>query len=133
MKLRAQMALGGRPKEEGGHRPLKISLEQFISEALKKVGNKSKFIETVLRPILKAFEELSDMYHIGWEPMMIAQKIQQATEEGNLKKIDASVDETIELMFRMRNQLLIGPYTFKLESKEQNTDGNPKWKILVKE
>lgn len=35
----------GRPKEEGGHKPLKISVNKFTHNVLQEVGNKSKFIE----------------------------------------------------------------------------------------
>jgi len=83
------MALGGRPKEEGGHKPLKISLDDFVYKALNKVENKSKFIEETLRPILRQFDPgdmcqfLSEIYQ------KIAQEILKATQEERYDKVAA--------------------------------------------
>jgi len=83
------MALGGRPREEGGHKPLKISVDDFVYSALDKVENKSRFIEETLRPILKQFDPgdvcqvVSEIYE------KIAQEIIQATHEGKYDKVAA--------------------------------------------
>jgi|YelNatPaOPRAMG01_1025707.scaffolds.fasta_scaffold27783_5 hypothetical protein len=83
------MALGGRPKEEGGHKPLKISVDDFVYNALNKVENKSKFIEETLRPILKQFDP-GDMCQLVSEIYTkIAQEIFQATREGRYDKVAA--------------------------------------------
>jgi len=50
------MSSGGRPKEEEGHTPLKISVNKFISEALEKVDNKSQFIEKAVKPLLEQLD-----------------------------------------------------------------------------
>jgi hypothetical protein len=83
------MALGGRPKEEGGHKPLKISVDDFVYSALNKVENKSRFIEETLRPILKQFDPgdlcqvVSEIYE------KIAQEIIYATKKGKYDKVAA--------------------------------------------
>lgn len=45
------MAMGGRPKEEGGHKRLNITLCASIIEFSQNVGNKSKFIEETIRKV----------------------------------------------------------------------------------
>lgn len=50
------MTLGGRPKERGGHKSLNISIDKEISQALRKVGNKSVFIENTIRPVLRQMD-----------------------------------------------------------------------------
>jgi len=83
------MALGGRPKEEGGHKPLKISVDDFVYSALNKVENKSRFIEETLRPILKQFDP-GDMCQVVSEIYgKIALEIIQATHEGKYDKVAA--------------------------------------------
>jgi hypothetical protein len=48
------LSLGGRPKEEGGHKAWKLSLNKMTTEGLKKIreggGNASKWIEKQLKP-----------------------------------------------------------------------------------
>lgn len=49
----------GRPKEGGGHKPLKISLDAEIRNALDKVRKRtpvSQFIEDVIRPLARQFD-----------------------------------------------------------------------------
>lgn len=49
----------GRPKEGGGHRPLKVSLDAEIRKALDKVRKRtpvSQFIEDVIRPLARQFD-----------------------------------------------------------------------------
>ena len=44
-----RMAMGGRPKEEGGHKRLKISLCMSIYVYLGGIKNRSKFLEELIR------------------------------------------------------------------------------------
>jgi len=79
--------MGGRPKEEGGHKTLKISVDKFVSDGLKKVPNKSQFIEKVARPVLEKLDpgELSPFL---WQvDFCIRQKIIDATKEDNFKLV----------------------------------------------
>jgi len=46
---RIDMALGGRPKEDGGHEPLKISLCMSVMKYLESIKNRSSFIENLIR------------------------------------------------------------------------------------
>jgi len=50
------MALGGRPKDGPGHRPLNITVRRDLYKMLKKVPNKSRFIEDAIRPILQKYD-----------------------------------------------------------------------------
>lgn len=83
------MALGGRPKEEGGHKPFKISVDDFVYNALNKVENKSRFIEETLRPILKQFDPGEMCQLVSEIYKKIAQEIFQATQEGKYGKVAA--------------------------------------------
>jgi len=58
------MALGGRPKDGPGHRPLNITVRKDIYEELKKVPNKSRFIEDAIRPILQKYDPGSPCKYI---------------------------------------------------------------------
>lgn len=91
------MALGGRPKEEGGHKPLKISVDNFVYNALNKVENKSKFIEETLRPILKQFDPGDMCQFVSETYKKIAQEILQATREGRYDKVAALAAFAISL------------------------------------
>jgi len=50
------LSLGGRPKEEDGHKPINVSVDVKTYEGLEKIrdmtGNRSKFIENALRPLI---------------------------------------------------------------------------------
>lgn len=84
------MSLGGRPKEEGGHVTIHVSINRATAEGLKKVegGEKSKFIENALRPILQELDppEASVPYKLKalhW--LRIADR--QFAEEYNLPRL----------------------------------------------
>jgi hypothetical protein len=50
------MSLGGRPKDGPGHRPFNMSLRKDIYNMLKKVPNKSDFVERTIRPVLEQLD-----------------------------------------------------------------------------
>lgn len=81
------MALGGRPPEEGGHKPLKISVNKFVSEALEKVPNKSKFLEEVARPVLEKMDPGEASVFLWKIDILISQGIVKATQEKDFKQI----------------------------------------------
>lgn len=54
------MTIGGRPKEEGGHKPINLSVDYETFNVLGKMGgkgeNRSKFIESIFRPHIKQLD-----------------------------------------------------------------------------
>jgi len=85
------MALGGRPKEDGGHIPLKITVDKFCSEALDKIskGKKSKFIEDVLKPVLEQLDPNDSSIFVWKIDAWITKNIQDAAAKGNFKQVQA--------------------------------------------
>jgi hypothetical protein len=83
------MALGGRPKEQGGHKPLKISVDKFVAEALEKVGNKSQFIESVAYPVLKKLDPGEASVFLWEIDAYISQHIKAATNNRNFEQVQA--------------------------------------------
>ena len=58
MEVKDKMSLGGRPKEEDGHKPTNVSLNVKTLKGLKKIseGTRSRFIEKVLDPHLRQLD-----------------------------------------------------------------------------
>jgi len=83
------MSLGGRPKEEGGHTPLKISVNKFVKEALEKVDNKSQFIEETVKPILEQLDPGPACKIIEQVDEKIEEEINHALKNKDYKKIQA--------------------------------------------
>lgn len=57
----------GRPKEEGGHKRINISINDFTDKALDKIrkgGNVSRFIEKQLRPVLENLDPGEASIHV---------------------------------------------------------------------
>lgn len=79
----------GRPKEEGGHQRIAISVNNFTYSALEKVENKSKFIEQSIRPILKQFDPGEACEILRKIEKMISEEMTQAIEERNYDKVAA--------------------------------------------
>lgn len=87
------MALGGRPKEEGGHRDRKLSFDKFTNEALDKIkrggGNISQYIEKALKPELENLDPGEVSREIWRYETYINQRISQALIEDKPKKAKA--------------------------------------------
>ena len=83
------MALGGRPREEGGHKPLKISLNKFVREALEKVGNKSQFLEKVAQPVLEKMDPGDASFFLYQIDVYISRGIINAAQKGDFKQVSA--------------------------------------------
>jgi len=47
------MALGGRPREEGGHAPVKLSLNEGIQKCLQKVEGRDEVVSQSVEKVLK--------------------------------------------------------------------------------
>jgi hypothetical protein len=83
------LSLGGRPKEEGGHKPLKISVNKFMSEALEKVDNKSRFIEKAVTPLLKQLDPAEASVVFWHIDAYIKQEAIKAIKKGNYQLASA--------------------------------------------
>lgn len=81
------MSLGGRPKEEEGHTPLKISVNKFVSEALQKVDNKSQFIEKAVKPILEQLDPGPGCVSIQRIDKLIQEEIGKAVRDRDYAKV----------------------------------------------
>jgi hypothetical protein len=79
----------GRSKEKGGHKRHNVSFEKFISDALKKVGNKSQFLESVARPVLKKLDPGEASVFLWQIDNLLSQGIIKATKEGNFEQVQA--------------------------------------------
>lgn len=76
----------GRPKEEGSHTPLRISVNKFVSEALEKVPNKSKFLEEVAQPILEKLDPGDASYFLWQIDDFLSRGIEKANREKDFKQ-----------------------------------------------
>jgi len=83
------LSLGGRPKEEGGHKPLRISVNKFVRDGLKKVGNKSQFLEKVAQPVLEKMDPGEASFFLWQIDVYISQGIIKAAREENFKQVSA--------------------------------------------
>ncbi len=87
------MALGGRPKEEGGHKPFKLSFDKFTSQALEKIregnGNISGFVESELSPVLKQLDPGESSIHIWRIEQYLAGRIIDAASNGEFETVKA--------------------------------------------
>lgn len=79
----------GKPKEEGGHKRINISVNEFIVEGLKKVGNKSQFLEKVARPMIEKLDPGEASVYLWRTDILISQGIISATEKGDFKQVQA--------------------------------------------
>lgn len=84
-----EMSLGGRPKEEEGHTPLKISVNKFVSEALEKVDNKSQFIEKAVKPLLEQLDPGPACDFIRQIDQQLRTGITRAVEAKDYAKVQA--------------------------------------------
>lgn len=50
------MPLGGRPRDGLGHKAFNLSIRRDIHEMLRKVPNRSRFIEQTIHPVLKQLD-----------------------------------------------------------------------------
>jgi len=112
------LSLGGRPKEEGGHQPIKLSLNKFTRSALKKVkdgeGNLSKFVEEELRPTLEKLDPNEASIHVWRIEQYLSQQIIEETQKGNVETAKAigSIAVAIENFRKLSG---IPPSGFKLQ------------------
>ncbi|MEM3760514.1 MAG: hypothetical protein QXZ02_05305 [Candidatus Bathyarchaeia archaeon] len=84
-------ALGGRPKEEGGHKRIDISLDKETRRKLEKFkrqgGNVSKFIEKEIKPTLEALDPAEQSIHIYRIESYLSHEIIEALGKGDLEAV----------------------------------------------
>jgi len=92
------MSLGGRPKEEGGHTPLKITVNEFTRQALEKVDNKSQFLEKAVKPLLEQLDPGPACNFIQQVDEQINGEINQALKNNDYDKIQtfANIAESLK-------------------------------------
>jgi hypothetical protein len=87
------LGLGGRPKEEGGHKSFNISLDDETRQGLEKLHNKnenrSKFIEKALHSPLKEFDPGSSCEVLNRIDEILSNEISSAVSGRNFEKVSA--------------------------------------------
>ena len=83
------MALGGRPKEGPGHRAFNMSVQLDIYEMLKKVPNRSRFIEETIRPVLNQLDPGPSCNFLRKVDEMAKDELLKATLNKDFEKITA--------------------------------------------
>lgn len=80
------MSLGGRPKEEGGHKDWHLTFDKVTSEALEKIrnggGKASEALEKAFKPIAEKYDPGELSIHIWRYEVYLSQQIIKATEQG---------------------------------------------------
>jgi hypothetical protein len=82
--------LRGRPKKDGGHTPVKLSLDQKTMGGLAKIkGPKSAFIEDILRPIVNQFDPGDACHTLERVDKMLSDEITTATNNKEYDRVMA--------------------------------------------
>ena len=95
-------ALGGRPREEGGHKRIDISLDKETRRKLEKFkkrgGNVSQFIEREIKPVLEKLDPGEQAIHIYRIEAYLSKQILEAVNKGDFEtvKILGSVAKAID-------------------------------------
>jgi len=83
----------GRRKEEGGHKRINVSVDDFTYKALKKIrkgdGNVSRFIEKQLRPVLENLDPGEASIHIWRIEAYLNGQIMKAMQKDNPELVQA--------------------------------------------
>ncbi len=112
------MALGGRPKEQGGHKPLKISVDKFVAQGLEKVGNKSQFLESVARPVLEKMDPGEASVFLWQIDTYLSRGIVVAAKQGNFSQVQA-LGWLANQLEDARNLCGIPPLEMKLQKNQE--------------
>ena len=87
-----ELQIRGRPKEQGGHRHLNVSMDDETLQALKKVSNKSKFIEEKIGPILRQMDPGPACKNVVHVLNYISDEVVKAVGGGHYEKAMALSD-----------------------------------------
>jgi hypothetical protein len=84
------LSLGGRPKEEDGHKPINLSLNAETHKVLMKIhnksGNRSKFVEKVVRPHIRQLDPGESCKLLGEFDQRLKDEIVTALSKHNFEK-----------------------------------------------
>jgi len=109
----------GKPKQEGGHKRINISINKFTNEALQKIrkdnGNISKFIEKQLKPTLEKLDPGEASIHIWRIEIYLAQQIILATQQNKPEITEALASIAVALK-NFRSLCGLPPADFDLTS-----------------
>lgn len=87
------MTLGGRPKEEGGHKDWHLTFNKITSNALEKIrkkkGKASEVLEKAFEPIAEKYDPGELSIHIWRYEVYLSQEIIQAAQEGKTESVQA--------------------------------------------
>jgi hypothetical protein len=111
-------ALGGRPKEEGGHKRIDISLDKETRRKLEKFkkqgGNVSQFIEREIKPVLERLDPAEQSVHVYRIEVYLSHEIINAVNKGDFEavKILGGLAKAIDDYRKLAH---IPPLTLKVE------------------
>ena len=84
------MGLGGRPKEEEGHKRINLSINAETHKVLMKIhnksGNRSKFVEDVVRPHIRQLDPGESCKILGEFDQRLKDEIVTALSKHNFEK-----------------------------------------------
>jgi len=84
-------ALGGRPREEGGHKRIDISLDKETRRKLEKFkkhgGNVSQFIEREIKPVLERLDPGEQSVHVYRIEAYLSHEIINAVNKGDFEAV----------------------------------------------
>jgi hypothetical protein len=84
------LSLGGRPEEEDGHKPINLSLNAETHKVLMKIhnksGNRSKFVEKVVRPHIQQLDPGESCKILGEFDQRLRNEIVTALSKHNFEK-----------------------------------------------
>lgn len=88
------MSLGGRPKEEGGHKRMNVTLNNETREGLRKIKEKkgqarSKFIENALGPLIREFDPGDSCEALGEIDCLLQCRVSSAASKQDFEKAAA--------------------------------------------
>lgn len=89
MEVNRRLSLGGRPKEEGGHKPINLSVNAETYKALEKIRYKgeyrSKFIEDAVRPLVNQLDPGESCEVLGEIDEILKSRIHSAVSKRNFE------------------------------------------------
>ena len=89
----SNLSLGGRPREEGGHKAFNISINAETHKGLKKIhdkgGNRSKLVEEAIRPLIRQLDPGESCEVVGEIDRILHSEIVKAVSNYDFEKVAA--------------------------------------------